>query len=55
VEKKKVAAVAASVSSMEAFPMAGLALQLEVPIAVAASIPNRKGGRSAGTLAWMVG
>jgi hypothetical protein len=44
VEKKKVAAVAASVSSMEAFPMAGLALQLEVPIAVAASIPNRKGG-----------
>jgi hypothetical protein len=29
------------VSSMEAFPMAGLALQLEVPMA-AASIPGRK-------------
>jgi hypothetical protein len=38
-EKKKVAAT--SVSSTEAFPMAGLALQLEVPT-VTASIPGLK-------------
>jgi hypothetical protein len=51
VVKKKVAAATASVSSMEAFPTAGLALQLEVPTVVAASIRGRKVGRSAGTLA----
>jgi hypothetical protein len=39
--KKKVAAV--SISSMEAFPTAGLTLQLEVPT-VAASIPGPKLG-----------
>jgi hypothetical protein len=39
--KKKVDA--ASVSSMEAFPMVGLALQVEVPTAVA-SIPGPKVG-----------
>jgi hypothetical protein len=39
VAKKKV--VAASVSSTEAFPMAGLALQVEVPTTVA-SIPDLK-------------
>jgi hypothetical protein len=38
-EKKKVAVT--SVSSTEAFPMAGLALQLEVPT-VTASIPGLK-------------
>jgi hypothetical protein len=43
VAKKKVTAAAASVSSTEAFPMARLALQLEVPTAVA-SIPGRKVG-----------
>ncbi len=42
VAKKKVDAAAALVSSMEAFPTAGLALQLEVPTAAAASIPSRK-------------
>jgi hypothetical protein len=42
VAKKKVAA--ASESSTEAFPTAGLALQLEVPTTVAASIPGRKVG-----------
>jgi hypothetical protein len=42
VEKKKVDMATASVTSMEAFPMAGLALQLEVPMAVVASIPSRK-------------
>jgi hypothetical protein len=42
VEKKK--ADAASVSSTEAFPSVGLALQLEVPIAVAASIPSQTVG-----------
>jgi uncharacterized membrane protein YqhA len=36
--KKKVVAVVVSVSSTEAFPMVRLALQLEVPTAVAASI-----------------
>jgi hypothetical protein len=44
VVNKKVIAAAASVSSTEAFPMAGLALQLEVPTVVAASIPGRKVG-----------
>jgi hypothetical protein len=38
VVKKNVAAAAASMSSIEAFPTVGLALQLEVPIAAAASI-----------------
>jgi hypothetical protein len=42
VAKKKVAVTATSVSSTEAFPMAGLALELEVPTAAAASIPGRK-------------
>jgi hypothetical protein len=47
VVKKKVAAAMASVSvsSMEAFPTAGLALQLEVPTVVAASIRGRKVGK----------
>jgi hypothetical protein len=44
VVKKKVIAAAVSVSSTEAFPMAGLALQLEVPMAVAASIRGWKVG-----------
>jgi hypothetical protein len=44
VVKKKVITTAASVSSMEAFPTAGLALQLEVPMAVAASIRSQKVG-----------
>jgi hypothetical protein len=44
VAKKKVAVAAASVSSTEAFPMAGLALQLEVPMAAATSILGRKVG-----------
>jgi hypothetical protein len=35
VVKKKVVAAAASMLSTEAFPMAGLALQLEMPTAVA--------------------
>jgi hypothetical protein len=39
--KKKVTTTAASVSSKEAFPMARLALQLEVPTAVA-NIPGSK-------------
>jgi hypothetical protein len=43
VVKKKVPTVAASVSSKEVFPMAGLALQLEVPTA-AANIPGLKVG-----------
>jgi hypothetical protein len=51
VVKKKVTAVSGSYT--EAFPMAGLALQLEVPTVAAASIPDRKVGRSARTLAWM--
>jgi hypothetical protein len=42
VAKKKVAV--ASESSTEAFPTAGLALQLEVPTTAAASIPGRKVG-----------
>jgi hypothetical protein len=44
VAKKKVAAATASVSFTKAFPMAGLALQLELPTVVAASIPDRKVG-----------
>jgi hypothetical protein len=44
VAKKKVVVAAASMLSMEAFPMAGLALQLEVPTTVVASIPGRKVG-----------
>jgi hypothetical protein len=44
VAKKKVIAVAVSVSSMEAFPMVGLALQLEVPTAVVANIRGQKVG-----------
>jgi hypothetical protein len=40
VVKKKV--VVASLSSMEVFPMVGLALQLEVPTVATASIPGRK-------------
>jgi hypothetical protein len=43
VVKKKVTMAAASVSSMEAFPTARLALQLEVPTAVA-SIPGQNVG-----------
>jgi hypothetical protein len=45
VVKKKVGVAVASVSSTEAFPTAGLALQLEVPTVVAASIPDRKVGQ----------
>jgi hypothetical protein len=41
VAKKKVTTVAASVSSTEAFPTVGLALQLEVPTSIA-SIPGPK-------------
>jgi hypothetical protein len=44
VAKKKAAAIVASVSSMEAFPIARLALQLEVPTAAVTSIPRRKVG-----------
>jgi hypothetical protein len=44
VAKKKVTAAVASVSSTEAIPMAGLALQLEVPTVVAASISDPKIG-----------
>jgi hypothetical protein len=40
--KKKVVVAAASVSSTEAFPMMELALQLDVPTVVAASIPDQK-------------
>jgi hypothetical protein len=44
VAKKKVATAAALGSSMEAFPTAGLALQLEVPTVAVASIHVRKVG-----------
>ncbi len=44
VAKKKVVAAAVSVSSTEAFPMAGRALELEVPMAAAASIPGQMMG-----------
>jgi hypothetical protein len=40
--KKKVVVAVASVSSTEAFPIAGLALQLEVPTTAIASIPSQK-------------
>jgi hypothetical protein len=36
--------IVASVSSMEAFPTVGLALQLEVPMAAVASMPSREVG-----------
>jgi hypothetical protein len=55
VRKKKVTATVASMSSMEAFPTVGLALQLEVPTAAVASIRGWKVGRSARTLSWMAG
>jgi hypothetical protein len=42
VANKKVAAVPTSVSSMEAFPTTGHALQQEVPTMAVASIPSRK-------------
>jgi hypothetical protein len=42
VAKKKVIAAVTLVSSTEAFLAVGLALQLEVPTVVAASIPGRK-------------
>jgi hypothetical protein len=44
VVKKNVTAAASSVSSTEAFPTAGLALQLEQPTAATASIYSRKVG-----------
>jgi hypothetical protein len=44
VTKKKVTVATMLVSSMEAFPTVRLALQLEVPIVVVASIPHRKVG-----------
>jgi hypothetical protein len=44
VAKKKVAMAVASVSSTEAFPTVGLALQLEVPMAAVANIPGQKVG-----------
>jgi hypothetical protein len=44
VAKKKVTVDAASVSSLEAFPTVGLALQLEVPTVAAANICGRKVG-----------
>jgi hypothetical protein len=40
VVKKKITAVATLVSSTEAFPTSGLALQLQVPMAMAASISD---------------
>jgi hypothetical protein len=43
VVKKKVDAAVASMSSMEAFPTAGLALQLEVPTAVASILVLKVG------------
>jgi hypothetical protein len=42
VVKKKVAMTMVSGSSTEAFSMARLVLQLELPTAVVASIPDRK-------------
>jgi hypothetical protein len=44
IAKKKVAAATALVSSTEAFPTVGLALQVEVPTVAAASIPDWKVG-----------
>jgi hypothetical protein len=43
--KKNATTATASVSSTEAFPTAGLALQLEMPTAAADSIPDRKMGK----------
>jgi hypothetical protein len=40
VAKKKVTVATASVSSTEAFPMVGLALQLVVPTVAATTIPG---------------
>jgi hypothetical protein len=42
--KKKVVVAVASMTSTEAFPMAELALQLEVPTVAAANIHGRKVG-----------
>jgi hypothetical protein len=44
VAKKNVVAATVSVSSTEAFPTVGLALQLEVSMVAAASIRSRKVG-----------
>jgi hypothetical protein len=44
VAKKKVTVAAMLVSSMEVFPTVRLALQLEVPTVVVASIPHWKVG-----------
>jgi hypothetical protein len=44
VAKKKVAAATTSMSSTEAFPTTGIALQLEVPTAAVASVPSWKVG-----------
>jgi hypothetical protein len=44
VAKKKVIVAVALVSSMEAFPTMGLALELEVPTTMMANIPGQKGG-----------
>jgi hypothetical protein len=48
VAKKNVAVATVSVSSTEAFPTTGLALQLEVSTAVAANIHSRKVGEECG-------
>jgi hypothetical protein len=45
VAKKNVVAAVVLVSSMEAFPTAGLSLQLEVPTVATASIHGRKVGK----------
>jgi hypothetical protein len=45
VAKKKIVVAATSVSSTETFPTMGLALQLEVPMAVTTSIPSQKVGK----------
>jgi hypothetical protein len=50
--KEKVAMAAVSVSSTEAFPMVGLALQLDVPTAVAAASIH---GRKVGEECWNTG
>jgi hypothetical protein len=42
--KKKVDVAAMSVSSTEAFPMVGLALQLEVPMAAISILGRKVGG-----------
>jgi hypothetical protein len=53
VVKKMVDAALASVSSTEAFPTAGHALQLEVPMV--ANIRGRKVGEEWWKLTWMAG